>query len=216
MKPRAEAMLGDLFMRRPELRGCEARICEAFETLRACFAGGGKLLVCGNGGSAADAEHIVGELMKGFLLKRPLPANRAEALRRVAPEEGERLAAALQSALPAISLAGHPALSTAFANDVAPDMVFAQQVLGYGRPGDVLWAISCSGMSHNVINAALTARASGMTVLGMTGRGGGRLAAVAGQCISVPETDTFLVQELHQPVYHALCAMLEEEFFGGS
>jgi D-sedoheptulose 7-phosphate isomerase len=172
------------------------------------------VLICGNGGSAADSEHIVGELMKGFKLKRPIPQTARAALARLFPEKGADLADHLQGALPAISLTGHPALSSAFANDVRADMVYAQQVYGYGRPGDMLIALSTSGNSTNILNAAKIAKAFGMAVLGMTGQGGGKLSELSDVCIRVPAEETYRVQELKLPVYHALCAMLEEEFFG--
>ena len=189
----------------PALRGAAGDIAEAFSVLKKTYADGGKLLVCGNGGSAADAEHIVGELMKGFYKQRPLP----EAERRGM----EDLAPYLQGALPAIALTGHPALATAFLNDVHPKMVFAQQVYGYGRPGDALLAISTSGNSENVLNAAKVAKARGLSVIGMTGRDGGALRTLADVCIVVPGEATAEIQEYHLPVYHALCAMLEEAFF---
>jgi D-sedoheptulose 7-phosphate isomerase len=207
-------ILNVLLGRRPELGVCAEDLRAAFDLLSAGFAGGGKLLVCGNGGSAADAEHIVGELMKGFLLRRPLDARRLAELERSMPEDWRAFAASLQGTLPAIALTGHPALASAFANDVAADMVFAQLVLGYGRKGDVLLGISTSGTSRNVVNAARAAKAFGLNVIGLTGRSGGKLAEIAELCLRMPADETFLVQELHESVYHALCAMLEEEFFG--
>jgi D-sedoheptulose 7-phosphate isomerase len=199
----------------PDLAVCIAQVEQAHQLLSACFRGGGKLLVCGNGGSAADSEHIVGELMKGYLLKRPLPELARQALRVVAPGEGDYLAEHLQGALPAISLVSQTALISAFANDVAADMVYAQQVYGYGRPGDVLWTISTSGNARNVVNAAQVARAMGLKVLGLTGPGGGRLKTLCDVAICVPGDCTPAVQERHLPVYHALCARLETEFFSG-
>lgn len=172
--------------------------------------------MCGNGGSCADAQHIVGELMKGFLLARALPKECKDTLRRQYPQIPATLLQALQQALPALALAGEGPLATAFCNDVDPAAVFAQQVYGYGRPGDVLLGISTSGNAENVYQAALTAKACGMVVLGLTGAGGGRLGSVADVCICVPQTETFAVQELHLPVYHAVCAQLENHFFGGA
>lgn len=209
---KAEPILNALCGRVPALEGCRADIWAAFEAMRKAFAGGGKLLVCGNGGSAADAEHIVGELMKSFRLPRPLP----ETLRTALLAEGAAgriLAEGLQAPLPALALTGQMALSTAFANDADPALGFAQQVLGYGRVGDVLLCISTSGNAANVRYAAHTARALGMTVLGLTGEGGGALAPLCDTCIRVPARETFLVQELHLPVYHALSEMLEAAFF---
>jgi len=162
-------------------------------------------LACGNGGSAADADHIVGELMKGFFLKREIPEEEKEAI-------GE-MGAYLQGALPAIALTGHSALSTAFLNDVHPEMVFAQQVYGYGKPGDVLIALTTSGNSVNVLHAADVARAKGMKVIGMTGRDGGKLKSKCDCCIIVPANVTADIQEYHLPIYHTLCAMLEDHFF---
>ena len=214
MKRTAVKILDDLVRRRSELGPCAGELRAAFDLLAAGFAGGGKLLVCGNGGSAADAEHIVGELMKGFLLRRPLDAGRLAALERTVPGDWRAFAASLQLALPAIALTGHPSLTTAFANDVAADMVFAQQVLGYGKEGDVFLGISTSGSSRNVLNAALAAKAFGLRVVGLTGRSGGALAGLADVCIRAPERETYLVQEAHESLYHALCAALEEESFG--
>lgn len=184
---------------------------EAVSLLVDCFAKGGKLLVCGNGGSAADAGHITGELMKGFRLMRPLSPAEKEKL--AALPDGQFLADKLQGALPCISLAEHAALSTAFSNDVEPSLVFAQQVWGYGREGDTLLGISTSGNAKNVCNAVVAARARGMRVIGLTGRGGGRLGELCDTIIRVPADETYRVQEYHLPVYHALCAMLEEAFF---
>lgn len=207
-----EALVG----RYPSLECCKSKILEAYELLKACYENGGKLLVAGNGGSAADAEHIVGELMKGFKLPRRVPEDMRKELQAVSPEEGARLADKLQGALPAIALDGHIALSTAYLNDVDGELVYAQQVYGYGRKGDVLLAISTSGNSENVVLAAITAQAKGMKVMGLMGGGGGRLKRVADVAIEVPSKETYEVQELHLPVYHCLCLMLEECFFGGS
>ncbi|MCE5270864.1 SIS domain-containing protein [bacterium] len=199
--------IADLTASHPQLTVCAGDIQSAFEILRDCFAAGGKLLLCGNGGSAADCEHISGELLKGFVSRRPLGEAERAAL-------GEPLAAKLQGALPAIPLTGFSAFSTAFGNDVDPEYCFAQLVWALGRPGDTLLGITTSGNSANVLHAASAARARGMAVLGLTGSGGGKLAGLAGVTIRVPETTVHLVQQLHLPVYHALCLMLEEEFFG--
>ncbi|MCL2003682.1 MAG: SIS domain-containing protein [Oscillospiraceae bacterium] len=192
---------------RPELLPCAGDILEAFGVLSGTYRLGGKLLLCGNGGSASDCEHIVGELMKGFLYKRPQKAF-CEAHPGL-----EDVAGLLQGALPAISLTGQPALQTAFANDVDPVMVFAQQVYGYAKPGDALLGLSTSGNAGNVIAALRVARAMGVKTIGLTGQSGGRMKAHCDVCICVPETETYRIQELHLPVYHALCAMLEAEFF---
>lgn len=206
-KPSAFHELDALIRRIPALSDCLPDLEAAYRMLDACLSEGHKVLLCGNGGSAADAEHIVGELMKGFRLKRPLPQALRDALR---PALGD-LADLLQEGMPAISLTQHSALSSAVANDLHADLGFAQQVMGYGQPGDVLWGISTSGNAKNVCHAAAVARAKGMKVLAMTGAGGGRLAGLADVTIAVPERETALVQELHLPVYHALCAMLEAE-----
>lgn len=201
-----------LFSRYPALAACREEILSAFETLKTAYETGGKLLVCGNGGSASDSEHIVGELMKCFRKKRPLPEELSVSLSALG-EEGKALAGKLEGALPAISLCGHPALSSAFLNDTEPTMTFAQQVLGYGRKGDVLLTISTSGNSKNCVYAAYTAKARGLSVLALTGKKESKLSALADITVRVPETETFRIQELHLPVYHTLCAMLEEEFF---
>lgn len=193
--------------RYPALGPVSGEVRSAYEILHGCYRQEGKLLVCGNGGSASDAEHIVGELMKGFYRQRSLSREEKE----IFGELGDNL----QGALPAIALTGHPALSTAFMNDVDPKMVFAQQVYGYGRAGDVLMALTTSGNSRNVLNAARVARAKGMKVIGLTGRDGGSLKELCDVCIIVPGQATADIQEYHLPVYHAICAMLEESFFEG-
>ncbi|MCF7838895.1 MAG: SIS domain-containing protein [Candidatus Marinimicrobia bacterium] len=205
--------LDTIFTRRPELAACRPAAQAAAKLLRQCFGHGGKLLVCGNGGSAADSEHIVGELMKGFCQPRPVPSDIRRKLVAAWPEDGLALAAQLQGALPAISLVSQSALLTAFANDVSPDLIFAQQVYGYGRPGDVLWAISTSGNSKNVIQAARVGRALGLGVLGFTGPEGGALASLCDVVLCVPGADCAEIQEGHQVLYHALCAQLEAVFF---
>jgi len=209
MHQRIEAMVGKY----PELAECAKEVEEAYRTIKSCYEAGGKLLVCGNGGSAADAEHIVGELMKGFMLKRPIAGSDRDALLRLFPEEGAKLADGLQGALPAISLVSHSALLTAYANDVSAEMAFAQQVYGYGRAGDVLLGLSTSGNSPNVVRAMQVARALGLRTIGLTGRSGGRMRALSDVAIRVPYDATPDVQERHLPIYHALCMMLEEAFF---
>ena len=174
---------------------------------------GGKLLVAGNGGSAADAEHIVGELMKGFKFPRRCSEEFLEKLKSVDPERGAVLAGKLQKALPAIALDGHVSLTTAYLNDCDPLLCFAQQVNGYGNAGDVFLGISTSGNSENVLYAAVVAKAKGMKVVAMTGAAESKLSAMADVCIHVPETETYMVQEYHLPVYHTLCLMLEDCFF---
>ena len=200
------ALIDNLFVRYPQLASCGPDVRKAFDILLSSCRSGGKVLVCGNGGSAADAEHIVGELLKKFRKHRAIdPALAA----KLPPE----LAARLEGALPAVSLVSMSGIVTAFANDVAWDAAFAQQTLGLGAPGDVLVALSTSGNSANCVNAALVARAKGLKVVSLTGAAGGRLAELADAPIRVPETETYKVQELHLPVYHALCAAIEEELF---
>lgn len=208
-----EGILEELFGRYPELGTIKDQILAAYGLLESCFSSGRKLLVAGNGGSCADAEHIVGELMKGFVKPRKLPPELKERLAAEDPERGAVLAESLQGSLPAIALTGHPGLTTAFANDVNGEMAFAQQLLGYGVEGDVFLGISTSGNSKNVDYAVTAARAKGIRVIGLTGRDGGRLGKRADIAVIVPETETFKIQELHLPVYHALCLMLEERFF---
>jgi D-sedoheptulose 7-phosphate isomerase len=201
----------DLIRRCPALEPSLSGILAAYHIIKSCFSSGGKLLICGSGGSFADAEHISGELGKGFLMKRPLPEPAREKLSALGAD-GEYLAETLQMGLPAIPL-GLNALSTAAANDLGGGTIFAQQVMALGRPGDVLLGISTSGNARNVLLAALTAKAIGMRAIAMTGQGGGKLAGAADALIAVEETETYRVQELHLPAYHALCAMLEEAFF---
>ena len=203
-----------LIERYPKLAVCKEDIRKAYELLEAAYQRGRKLLVCGNGGSASDAEHIVGELMKEFKLKRKVYGNHAATLKEIDPELGQVLAENLQGALPAISLTGHSSLQTAFMNDVVPELVFAQQVNGYGKEGDVFLGISTSGNSKNVLYAAVNAKAKGLKVIGLTGSKENKLMKYADVCIRVPETETYKIQELHLPVYHCLCLMLEEKFFG--
>lgn len=216
MKTECEDVFLRLFERTPELKACRDSIELAYGLMYRSFSRGNKLLACGNGGSAADCEHIVGELMKGFRLPRPLPAEEREKLASRFPGEAAALAERLQRALPAISLVSQTSLATAFANDVAADMVFAQQVYGYGRPGDLLVAISTSGRSANVVNAAKTAMAFDIDTIGLTGENESPLSEVCSVTVRVPARDTHAVQEYHLMVYHALCAMVEAEFFGGS
>ncbi len=213
MKDATKKTLDVLFERYPVLEPCRADILAAAETICACYHARGKLLLCGNGGSAADAEHIVGELMKGFLKKRPLPQETREKMKAAFQQDADYLYENLQGALPAVSLVNAVALGTAFANDQAADLVFAQQVLGLGREGDVLLAISTSGNSKNVLYAAETARVRGLKIVALTGRSGGRLKPLADITIAVPEDETYRIQELHLPVYHAICIAAEAEFF---
>jgi D-sedoheptulose 7-phosphate isomerase len=188
----------------------------ACNQLIACYENGGKVLVCGNGGSCADADHIVGELMKSFELKRPIKTAIQEKLAAIDPERGSYLASQLQQGLPAISLNAHTALTTAVANDIDGEVIFAQQVIGYGHPDDILLAISSSGNSRNVLDACLVAKAMNLKVIGLTGETGGKMKTYSDILINVPGSRTFLIQELHQPVYHVLCLAVEHHFFGPS
>lgn len=205
----------DLLLKRyPELEGCKNEIIESYLLMEKCYKNGGKILVAGNGGSAADAEHMVGELMKGFVLPRKLDQNYREKLISANGEMGEVLADNLQGALPAIALDGHFALSTAYMNDCEPTLCFAQQVNGFGNPNDVLVGISTSGNSKNVMYAATVARAKGMKIVGLTGSKDSKLSAFADVCVKVPNTETYMIQELHLPIYHCWCLMIEDRFFG--
>lgn len=204
----------DLLVERyPSLESAKTDIVAAYLLLEESYKNGGKLLVAGNGGSAADAEHIVGELMKGFKLPRKPEADFAEKLVEENQELGSVLAENLQGALPAIALDGHPALSTAYMNDCEPLLCFAQQVNGYGKSGDVFLGISTSGNSKNVLYAATTAHAKGMKVIGLTGAKDSKLKDMSDVCIKAPQTETYMIQELHLPIYHCLCLMLEDRFF---
>ncbi len=208
-----QEQLKRLVARYPELDICLPTVTRAFEILAEAYRRDGKVLICGNGGSAADSEHIVGELMKGYLLARPLPESVRARLIDAFPQHGTYLADHLQGALPTISLVSQTSLLTAYANDVAPDMTFAQQVYGYGRAGDAVIGISTSGQSANVVHALQVARALELKTIGFTGRQGGALPELCDVAICVPWDSTPDVQERHLAIYHVLCAMLEEEFF---
>ena len=214
MGSKIEVHLNHLIERYPELVVCREDINNAYELMEEAYSNCRKLLVCGNGGSASDSEHIVGELMKEFKLKRKVYSDHAAVLKEIDPELGQTLAEHLQGALPAISLTGHSSLQTAYMNDAVPELVFAQQVNGYGKPGDVFLGISTSGNSKNVLYAAVNAKAKGLKVIGLTGAKENRLMKYADVCIRVPEAETYKIQELHLPVYHCLCLMLEDHFFG--
>lgn len=213
MENRLEFHIDHLVERYPQLKECRMDIVKAYDILEMAYANGHKLLVSGNGGSASDSEHIVGELMKGFKLKRTIRDEQANALTSIDAEMGGVLAKYLQGALPSIALTGHISLSTAYMNDANPELVFAQQVHGFGRNGDVYLGISTSGNSKNILYAAITAKANGMKVIGLTGAKTNKLMNYADVCIRVPETETYKIQELHLPVYHCLCLMLEDRFF---
>lgn len=202
-----------LLNRYPDLEGCAEEIRRAAQILTGAYWEGKKVLTCGNGGSAADAEHIAGELMKGFMLKRPLAEGMKEKISRAYPKDGAFLAEKLQGALPAIALVSPTALISAIANDTSAEMVFAQQVYGYGQAGDVLMALSTSGNSSNVIRAVQTASVLGLHTIGLTGPSGGEMMGLCQVCIRVPGRTPAEIQERHLPVYHGLCAQVEKEFF---
>lgn len=213
LEERLEKHIDLLIERYPVLEKCKQDIIDAYLLMEDCYKKGGKLLVAGNGGSASDSEHIVGELMKAFKLPRPLDNEFKEKLVSEDEELGQVLAENLQGALPAIALDGHIALSTAYMNDCEPSLCFAQQVNGYGKPEDVFLGISTSGNSKNVLYAATTAHAKGLKVIGFTGDNESKLSEMADVCVRAPQTETYMVQELHLPIYHCWCLMLEDRFF---
>lgn len=206
--------LEELVRRYPVLESSKDDIYKSYEVIAESYQNGGKLMIAGNGGSASDAEHIVGELMKSFVLPRKLDKEYAARLVEADADMGAELADKLQCALPAIALVDHVALSTAYLNDVDPLLSFAQQVNGYGVAGDVFLGITTSGNSKNVLYANTVAKAKGMKTIALTGRDGGKIKDMADVAIVVAENETYKIQELHLPVYHCLCLMLEERFFG--
>lgn len=214
LEKRLEKHIDLLIDRYPVLEICKEDIISGYELLEECYTNGGKLLIAGNGGSAADAEHIAGELMKRFKTPRPIPNELKERLIEIDPVRGENLSKNLERPLMAIPLVAHEALTTAYINDVDGLGVFAQQLYGFGKKNDVFLGISTSGNSQNVMSATVVARALGIKVLGLTGELGGELNMVSNVCVKVPETETYRIQELHLPVYHCWCLMLEDHFFG--
>lgn len=207
----------DLLMERyPVLEECRQSIIDAYLVMEESYKHDGKLLIAGNGGSAADSEHIAGELMKRFKTHRPVTSEFAEKLKSIDPIRGVELANNLERGLMAIPLVAHEALSTAYINDVDGYGVFAQQLLGFGRPGDVFLGITTSGNSKNIMSATVVAHALGIKVIGLTGAKGGEFAEVADVVVKVPQIETYMIQELHLPVYHCWCLMLEDKFFGGA
>ncbi len=212
--PETLNLVGQLCERYPSLSTVKPAIEEACNQLISCYENGGKILVCGNGGSCSDSDHIVGELMKSFELKRPISSQIKEKLASIDPERGSYLASHLQQGLPAISLTAHTALITAIANDIDGEVIFAQQVIGYGQPSDVLLGISSSGNSKNVLDACLVAKAMNLKVIGLTGETGGKMKELCDILINVPGRRTSFIQELHLPVYHLLCLAVEHHFFG--
>lgn len=216
LKKRTENEI-DLYIRRyPALFPLCAEISAGIECMTAMYRNGGKLLVCGNGGSASDSLHIVGELMKNFAMERKIPAALQKSLAENFPEEAPYYTRYLQGAVPAISLVGETSLMTAYGNDSVGELAFAQQIVGYGRSGDVLLAISTSGNSANVLHAAKVARAMGLAIISLTGRSGGKLRKYSDILLNVPADVAHQVQELHLPVYHLLCRGVEQECFGGT
>lgn len=214
LEKRLEKHIDLLIDRYPVLEICKEDIISGYELLEECYTNGGKLLIAGNGGSAADAEHIAGELMKRFKTPRPIPNELKERLIKIDPVRGENLSKNLERPLMAIPLVAHEALTTAYINDVDGLGVFAQQLYGFGKKNDVFLGISTSGNSQNVMSATVVARALGIKVLGLTGELGGELNMVSNVCVKVPGTETYRIQELHLPVYHCWCLMLEDHFFG--
>lgn len=205
--------LQHLVERYPHLESIKSDIASAFDIIAESFSCGGQLLIAGNGGSAADSEHIVGELMKSFVKKRELPESFVSEIRKLSPEAAQYLLSRLQPGLPAIALSCHTALASAAINDIDGNITFAQQVYGYGKKGDVFLGISTSGNSKNVLFAAATAKAKKLKVIALSGGHGGALKDLADVSIVVPEKETYKIQELHLPVYHCLCIMLEDRFF---
>ena len=205
--------VAELNQRYPELEICTEDIELAIDKIIKCFENGGKVLLCGNGGSAADCTHIVGEFMKGFLKKRPVDDNKKAALKSKNALVTDEFLSKLQCGLPCVNLCESSALLSAFCNDVDPDFIYAQQVFGLGKPGDVLIGITTSGNAVNVNNAAIIAMAMGITVIGLTGETGGKLSHNSSLCIKAPSAETFKVQEFHLPIYHAICSAVEEHFF---
>ncbi|MBO5736242.1 MAG: SIS domain-containing protein [Clostridia bacterium] len=212
MKETTKQILTEMVDRYPQMQGNANEIFAVYEILEKCFASGHRLYLCGNGGSASDCEHIAGELLKSFKKPRPLADNLVEGLKKYG-DRGQVLIENMQGGLPTVSLCGHTAFSTAFQNDCDPMFVFAQQVGAWGESGDVLLTLSTSGNSKNCIYAATVAKAKNMSVVALLGGRGGELKSLADASVVVPEKETYKVQELHLPVYHCLCAMLEEEFF---
>ena len=202
-----------LVQRYPQLDAVKDSISLAFEIIKESYKNGGKLLIAGNGGSASDAEHIAGELMKTFAKKRTLPDSFVSEIKKVDLEISEYLLPKMQPGLPAIALSGHASLNTACINDIDGNITFAQQVYGYGKSEDVLLGISTSGNSKNILYACAVAKAKKLKIIGLTGEGGGKLKQYSDICICVPETETYKIQELHLPVYHIICMMLEDYFF---
>lgn len=214
LEPRVKKHIEVLMQRYPKLLEVKQDIVDAYFILEECYEHDGKLLIAGNGGSAADSEHIAGELMKRFETPRPVTDELKKRLLAVDPVKGADLAQNLERGLMAIPLVAHEAMTTAYINDVDGYGVFAQQLYGFGRPGDVFLGISTSGNSKNILSATVVARALGIKIVGLTGNTGGELAKVADVAVIVPEQRTYMIQEFHLPIYHCWCLMLESKFFG--
>ena len=202
-----------LILRYPQLSNVKNDIKSAFEIIKESYLKDGKLLIAGNGGSASDAEHIAGELMKTFAKKRMLPDSFISEIKNIDTEISEYLLPKMQPGLPAIALSGHASLNTACINDIDGNITFAQQVYGYGKEEDILLGITTPGNSKNILYACAVAKAKKLKIIALTGAGGGKIKQFADVCICVPETETYKIQELHLPVYHIICMMLEDYFF---
>lgn len=213
MKEITQNFIHDFFERHTDLISLKEQILQACDMVKTAFLNGNKLLLCGNGGSCADCDHIAGEFLKGFLLKRPVPAEIQNAMTEKYGELGAEIAGKLQMGLPTVSLVTHSAAISAFENDVDPELIYAQQVLAYGKPGDVLIGISTSGGANNVAAAVMTANSIGVKTIGLTGKDGGKLARLADLALIMPKCDTYRIQEDHLAVYHLLCAVVEYEIF---
>jgi len=212
MKP--DPVIKGLIQRYPELAPVMNSISEAAEMMISCYSSGGKILLCGNGGSSSDAEHVTGELMKSFELLRPLDDSLKKRIEEIGGDNGKILATKLEHAMPAICLSSQTSLTSAIANDTGNDFVYAQQIIGYGNESDILIAISTSGNSPNVVNACITAKALNMNVIGLTGESGGKMKPYCDILLNVQGSNTALVQELHLPVLHTLCKLVEYHFYG--
>ena len=210
---RNDKLIDQVCERYPALSDLRSRISDAAEMIIGCYNKGGKLLICGNGGSSADADHLAAELMKSFESVRPLEESFKNRLYEISGIRGKYLASKLEHSLPAISLSSNTALTTAVSNDIDPSLVFAQQIIGYGNENDLLIGISTSGNSQNIVDACITARALNINVIGITGKTGGKMKQYCDVLVNVPETRTAMVQELHLPVLHTICRMIENHFY---
>lgn len=206
-------ILSDLIVRYPMLKSCEAEILDSFNLIYESYRLNGTLICAGNGGSSADCDHITGELLKSFKIKRSICDDFNNDFKQAFPEDFDKITSSLEGALPAISLPSMSCVTSAFANDVDSSMVFAQLIYGLGNQNDVFLAISTSGNSANIVNAIKVAKVKKIKTIGLTGVTGGECVKYCDVCIKVPEEETYKIQELHLPIYHALCSMLEIAFF---